>query len=57
MHDETRINALFVETKAGRQAIRADIFIDCSGDGDLAAWAGARYEVGDQPGPACSIPR
>src|ERR1700750_2283142 len=47
MHDDTRINALFVETKAGRQAIRADIFIDCSGDGDLAAWAGAPYEVGD----------
>jgi ribulose 1,5-bisphosphate synthetase/thiazole synthase len=50
MHDERRINALMVETKAGRQAIRADIFIDCSGDGDLAAWAGARYEVGDVDG-------
>ncbi|MBV9456039.1 MAG: FAD-dependent oxidoreductase [Bradyrhizobium sp.] len=47
---ETRINALFVETKAGRQAIRADIFIDCSGDGDLAAWAGAPFEVGDGHG-------
>src|SRR3954469_20410136 len=47
MHDANRINALMVETKAGRQAVRADIFIDCSGDGDLAAWAGARYEVGD----------
>jgi FAD dependent oxidoreductase len=50
MQDETRVNALFVETKAGRQAIRADIFIDCSGDGDLAAWAGAPYEVGDSLG-------
>jgi hypothetical protein len=50
MHDEARINALFVETKAGRQAIRADVFIDCSGDGDLAAWAGAPYEVGDNHG-------
>ena len=50
MHDETRINALFVETKAGRRAIRAEIFIDCSGDGDLAAWAGAPYEVGDNAG-------
>src|SRR5215468_2427372 len=40
MHDEKRINVLLVETRAGRQAIRADIFIDCSGDGDLAAWAG-----------------
>ncbi len=50
MHDTRRINALMVETKAGRQAVRADIFIDCSGDGDLAAWAGARYEIGDNNG-------
>ncbi len=50
MHDETRINVMLVETKAGRQAIGADIFIDCSGDGDLAAWAGAPFEVGDDEG-------
>jgi len=50
MHDESRIHALMVETKAGRQAIAAGIFIDCSGDGDLAAWAGARFEVGDNAG-------
>jgi ribulose 1,5-bisphosphate synthetase/thiazole synthase len=50
MQDDARINVLMVETKAGRQAIRSDIFIDCSGDGDLAAWAGARFEVGDNAG-------
>ncbi len=50
MQDERRINALMVETKAGRQAVRAGIFIDCSGDGDLAAWAGAPFEVGDNNG-------
>src|SRR3981189_1894670 len=50
MHDERSINALMVETKAGRQAVRAGIFIDCSGDGDLAAWAGAPFEVGDDDG-------
>jgi ribulose 1,5-bisphosphate synthetase/thiazole synthase len=50
MQDARRINAAMVETKAGRQAVRADIFIDCSGDGDLAAWAGARFEVGDNAG-------
>jgi hypothetical protein len=50
MHDDRRINALLVETKAGRQAVRARIFIDCSGDGDLAAWAGAPFEVGDNQG-------
>jgi hypothetical protein len=50
MHDAKRIKALMVETKAGRQAVAADIFIDCSGDGDLAAWAGAPFEVGDNEG-------
>src|SRR5580692_4924428 len=50
MQDAKRINALMVETKAGRQAVVADIFIDCSGDGDLAAWAGAPFEVGDNEG-------
>ncbi len=50
MQDDRRIHALMVETKAGRQAVRSDIFIDCSGDGDLAAWAGARFEIGDNAG-------
>jgi hypothetical protein len=48
--EDSRINALMVETKAGRQAVRAGIFIDCSGDGDLAAWAGVPFEVGDNAG-------
>src|SRR5262245_2034468 len=50
MTDERRIDALMVETKAGRRAVRAGIFVDCSGDGDLAAWAGAPFEVGDEQG-------
>lgn len=32
------------ESKSGRQAILADIVIDCSGDGDIYAAAGAAYE-------------
>src|SRR5687767_8705261 len=36
--DGERINALLVETKSGRLAVRGAIFIDCSGDGDLAAF-------------------
>src|SRR5437868_9613541 len=50
MQDERRVDALMVETKAGRQAVRANIYIDCSGDGDLAAWAGAPFELGDNAG-------
>jgi len=41
---------LLVETKSGRRAIRGQVFVDCSGDGDLAAWAGAPYEIGDGRG-------
>ncbi len=41
--DDT-IDAVVVESKSGRQAIRGRFFIDGSGDADLAAWAGAPYE-------------
>ena len=44
------IEALVVETKSGRQAIRANAFIDCSGDADVAAFAGVAFEVGDGHG-------
>jgi hypothetical protein len=48
--DGQRVTALVVETKSGRQAIRANVFIDCSGDADVAAFAGVPYEVGDGHG-------
>jgi hypothetical protein len=44
MRDPRTIDALLVETKSGRRAIRARLFIDASGDGDLAAWSGAPWE-------------
>lgn len=50
MKGERDIEAVIVETKSGRGAIAGRMFIDCSGDGDLAAWAGAPYEVGDGAG-------
>ncbi len=46
--DGARIDALLVETKSGRQAIAGRMFIDCSGDADLAAWAGAPFEKGPE---------
>ena len=48
--EEARITALVLETKSGRQAVRANTFIDCSGDADVAAFAGVPYEVGDGHG-------
>ena len=48
--DGDRITALVVETKSGRQAIRANAFIDASGDADVAAFAGVPFVVGDGHG-------
>lgn len=48
----SRISALLVETKSGRQAIRARCFIDCSGDADVAAFAGVPFVLGDGHGSA-----
>jgi hypothetical protein len=50
MRDEHNIDALLVETKSGRRALRARVFVDASGDGDLACWAGAPWEKGDGGG-------
>jgi hypothetical protein len=48
--DGPRIAALVVETKSGRQAIRANAFVDGSGDADVAAFAGVPFAVGDGHG-------
>ncbi len=48
--DGARINAVIVETKSGRGAIRGRMFIDCSGDADLAHWSGARCVKGGDDG-------
>jgi FAD-dependent oxidoreductase family protein len=50
MESESLIDALILETKSGRMAVRSRLFIDASGDGDLAAWAGAPFEKGDGAG-------
>jgi hypothetical protein len=52
MATDRRIDALLIETKSGRMAVRGRCFIDASGDGDLAAWAGAAFEKGDGAGNA-----
>lgn len=51
-HPSGDVDALFVETKSGRRAIRGRRFVDCSGDGDLAHWGGVAMESGDGRGGA-----
>lgn len=50
MEGADRIAALLVETKEGRRAITGQVFVDGTGDGDIAAWAGAPFELGDGQG-------
>ena len=42
MLDGSRVTGVIVESKSGRQAIAADIVIDATGDGDIAARRGRR---------------
>lgn len=46
--------------KSGLFAVEAAVYVDATGDGDLAAWAGAPFEKGDEhgrmmPGTLCSL--
>lgn len=51
--DGDRITGVFVESKSGRQAIVAKTVIDCTGDGDIAARAGAEFHMGRSGDGAC----
>ena len=58
MADDRNIDVVLVANKAGLTAYRAKVFIDCTGDADLYAWAGKEYLKGDhlgrlQPGTMC----
>jgi hypothetical protein len=41
-----RLEGVMFETKSGPVVIRARAIVDCTGDGDIAAQAGAPFEVG-----------
>lgn len=54
------VQCVICHAKSGLFAIKAHIYVDCTGDGDLAAWAGAPFQKGDeqgnmQAGTLCSI--
>ena len=42
--DDARLAGVVVESKSGAGVVRGRFFIDASGDGDVAAWAGAPFE-------------
>ena len=41
---------LLLSSKQGLTAVKARVYVDCSGDGDVAAWAGAGFVQGDGTG-------
>lgn len=59
--DASSIQYVITESKSGREAWAATTFIDCTGDGDLAALAGCQFDVGHpetgatQPMSLCAL--
>lgn len=46
LYEENNSRGVIFETKSGPIVIKAKVIIDCTGDGDIAAFAGAPFEVG-----------
>ncbi|MFW6438041.1 MAG: FAD-dependent oxidoreductase, partial [Armatimonadota bacterium] len=46
--EEGRPEGAIIESKAGREAVRARTIVDCTGDGDVAAQAGADFDRDDK---------
>ncbi|HET8523613.1 MAG TPA: FAD-dependent oxidoreductase, partial [Thermomicrobiales bacterium] len=44
--ENNAVTGVVAASKSGLEAIRAQVTVDCSADGDVAARAGAAYEVG-----------
>ncbi len=44
--ENNAVKGIIIESKSGREALLAKVTIDCSGDGDVAARAGAEYYTG-----------
>ena len=47
------LTTIITESKSGRQAWRAPVFIDTTGDGDLGALAGCEFEIGEAKACPC----
>ncbi len=50
MRDDRNVDALIVNRKEGLTALKAPVYIDTTGDGDLAVRAGAEVMKGDERG-------
>ena len=48
--EEGRVTGVVFESKEGRQALMADVVVDCTGDGDVFARAGGAFETDIEEG-------
>ena len=53
LRKDGHIKTVRVFHKGGVEDLSAEIFIDSTGDGDIAAWAGAKVEIGRETDHAC----
>lgn len=51
--DGSRITGIVIANKNGLQVVKADLFIDCTGDGDVSVLAGAHYTKGNPETGKC----
>ncbi|MDB6116537.1 MAG: Glucose-inhibited division protein [Verrucomicrobiaceae bacterium] len=51
--DGRKLTTIVTESKAGREAWRAPVFIDTTGDGDLGALAGCGWQIGEEKNCPC----
>lgn len=53
LKDGDRIEAVRVFHKGGIEDLSANVFVDSTGDGDIAAWGGANIEIGREQDQGC----
>ncbi|MGC9347241.1 MAG: FAD-dependent oxidoreductase [Anaerolineae bacterium] len=58
--EDGHVSHAICAAKSGTFAVKASVFVDGTGDGDVAVWAGAPFEKGDEegslmPGTLCSL--
>jgi hypothetical protein len=47
----SRIECILVADKEGVRAVQPKVVIDCTGDGNISAWAGVPFDIDNDPEP------
>jgi len=53
--DDRAVQGIEIQNKSGRRKLRAKVVVDCSGDADVAAASGAKYQFGRGDGMAQNV--